>query len=166
MHKHVASEILFWALLTVAAALLGGLVLAMGGIVPVESVGAESATRRQANDVAPRATEVEPPATAAVPRRQQPATRTTRAAPATLPGKMTVVVTATRGESWFSARLGSESGALLAERVLALGESTRFEGRRIWLSVGAAGNVDVVVDGKPRELGPGTVTLVLTGAPG
>ena len=37
----------------------------------------------------------------------------------------------------------------------------RFESPRIWLTIGAAGNVDVTVDGKPRQLAPGTVSLVL-----
>ena len=66
-----------------------------------------------------------------------------------------------RGESWYSARVGSENGRVLDERVLALGETVRY-GERIWLSVGAAGNVDVTVDGKPKELAPGTVSVVLT----
>jgi hypothetical protein len=51
---------------------------------------------------------------------------------------------------------------VLDERVLAQGESATFHGRRIWLSVGASGNVDVTVDGEPTTLPPGTVSVVLT----
>ena len=69
---------------------------------------------------------------------------------------------ASRGDSWFSARLGSESGRVLDERVLPQGESVRLRGERIWLTVGAAGNVDLTVNGKPRDIAPGTVELVLT----
>ena len=36
--------------------------------------------------------------------------------------------------------------------MLAQGETVRLRGERIWLSVGAAGNVEVTVDGKPKEL--------------
>ena len=66
-----------------------------------------------------------------------------------------------RGDCWFSARVGSENGRVLDERLLAQGESARLEAERIWLSVGAAGNVEVTVDGKPSELAPGTVSVVL-----
>ena len=67
-----------------------------------------------------------------------------------------------RGECWFSARVGSESGRVLDERVLAQGETVRLQAKRIWLSVGASGNVEVTVDGKPKELAPGTVSVVLS----
>ena len=74
---------------------------------------------------------------------------------------MTVVVlSAVRGDSWFSARVGSESGRLLDERVLTQGESVRLQAKRIWLSIGAAGNIEVTVDGEPKELS-GTVSVVL-----
>ena len=72
-----------------------------------------------------------------------------------------VVLTAVRGDSWFSARVGSENGRVLDERVLVQGESVRLRATRVWLSIGAAGNVEVTVDGKPKELSPGTVSLVL-----
>ncbi len=71
------------------------------------------------------------------------------------------MLAAVRGDCWFSARVGSESGRVLDERVLAQGESVRLQARKIWLSVGAAANVEVTVDGTPTELSPGTVSVVL-----
>ena len=36
-----------------------------------------------------------------------------------------------------------------------------LQARKFWLSVGAAANVEVTVDGTPTELSPGTVSVVL-----
>jgi hypothetical protein len=73
----------------------------------------------------------------------------------------TVIVTAARGDCWISARLGSENGPLLEERLLAQGESITLRGARVWLSAGAAANVDITVDGQEREIQSGTVAVVL-----
>ena len=140
-----------------SAALLVFLALLVGGAIPVDSPSAPADTSAEAFEA--------PPAPATTERRTTER-QTTATAPAattaTAVGPTVVVLTAARGESWFSARLGSESGTVLDERVLALGESVRLEGRRIWLSIGAAGNVEITVDGKPRELAPGTVSMLLT----
>ena len=37
----------------------------------------------------------------------------------------------------------------------------RLHAVRIWLSIGAAANVDVTVNGKEHKLHPGTVSVVL-----
>jgi len=50
---------------------------------------------------------------------------------------------------------------VLDERVLSQGESTTITSRRVWLAVGAAGNLDVTVNGKPRQLPAGTLSVVL-----
>ena len=55
----------------------------------------------------------------------------------------TVVVRAVRGPCWIEARRGSSTGALLAQRTLAQGESATFEAPRIWLRLGAPWNVVV-----------------------
>jgi len=47
------------------------------------------------------------------------------------------------------------------ERVLRQGETVKLRGRRIWLQLGAAGNVDVTVDGKDRQIPSGTTNVVL-----
>jgi hypothetical protein len=85
-----------------------------------------------------------------------PATRTVRATPVT-----SVTVTATRGDCWISAHRGSATGPVLAERLLAEGEAVTLRGSRIWLQLGAAGNVDVRVNGRARPIPSGTANLVL-----
>jgi hypothetical protein len=72
-----------------------------------------------------------------------------------------VQIVATRGDCWLSAREGSPSGPPLVERVLHTGETVTLRGRKIWLELGAAGNVDVSVDGKARTIPTGTTNVVL-----
>jgi hypothetical protein len=60
-----------------------------------------------------------------------------------------------------SAHRGSATGPLLAEKTLVDGETVSLRARRIWLELGAAGNVDVSVDGQPHPVTPGTTELVL-----
>jgi hypothetical protein len=91
-----------------------------------------------------------------------PSSPPTTAAPAAARLPVTVTVTAARGDSWISARLGSETGRVLEERILSQGETTRMRGRRVWLLVGASANVDVSVDGEPRRLSPGTVETLFS----
>ena len=156
------SAALFWALAGLSAAMVVVLMLLLGGIVPVGSPAAPAETRSDsaAHPAPPRA------ATTAIETEAAPAASTTAPVTTTTrppdPEPALVVLTATRGECWFQARLGSETGRVLDERVLGVGESARFEGHRIWLVVGAAGNVELTVDGQPRALSPGTVSVVLT----
>ena len=155
------SAALFWALVGLSAAMVVLLILLLGGIVPVGSPAAPPATRSDsaARPAPPRAATTTAD-TEAAPAASTTAPATTTAPPT--PEPALVVLTATRGECWFQARLGSETGRVLDERVLGVGESARFEGRRIWLVVGAAGNVELTVDGQPRALSPGTVSVMLT----
>ncbi len=71
------------------------------------------------------------------------------------------VVSAARGDCWVQARAGSGTGRVLFEGVLARGRSVRLEATRVWLRLGAAANVDMVVDGRPRALPPGTVDVLV-----
>jgi hypothetical protein len=73
----------------------------------------------------------------------------------------TVIVTAARADCWISARHGSENGPVLEARLLAQGESVTLRGARVWMSIGASGNLDVTVNGEERELQSGTVAVVL-----
>ena len=50
---------------------------------------------------------------------------------------------------------------MLEERLLAQGESVTLRGAQVWLSIGAAANVDVSVNGEDREIQSGTVALIL-----
>lgn len=155
LSRQMLSAALFWALVGLSAAMVVVLLLLLGGIVPVGPPAATPATGSDsaARPAPPRAgttaieTEAAPAATTPAPPDPEPAL---------------VVLTATRGECWFQARLGSETGRVLDERVLGVGESARFEGHRIWLVVGAAGNVELTVDGQPKALSPGTVSVTLT----
>lgn len=169
--KLTLPNILFWCLAGLSAVMLVAMVLVVGGFVPLESASEPVGASTEAlPGPAPKLSTASTETATTTDRTTTPAESTTPAetetstttGPAEEPGPTLVVVTAARGASWFSARLGSENGRLLDERVLAQGESTRFVGKRIWLSIGAAGNVDVTVDGKPWALAAGTVSVVLT----
>lgn len=72
-----------------------------------------------------------------------------------------VSIYASRGDCWVAAHKGSASGPVLIERVLSEGETITLRGRQIWLQLGAAGNVDVTVDGKNRQIPSGTTSVEL-----
>jgi hypothetical protein len=163
MTKSRISQTLFWTLVAATAVLFGFFVAILAGAISIErpapppDTGAVVASRtRPAEEPAP--TTVEKPVRRTTPTPTPTATPTPTRPPTPL---ASVVVTAARGDSWILARLGSENGRLLDERVLAQGESATLRGARVWLSLGAAGNVDVTVNGAERELPTGTVTVVL-----
>lgn len=152
MAKPKPSDILFWVLACASLVLLFGLVLVLAGAVSDDSPESITATE----EIAPAEAR---PATVETKTTPEPATTATEAPRA--PPLTTVVITASRGDCWIEARLGSETGRLLYEQVLSRGDSVRLRGRRIWLSVGASGNVGVTVNGKPRALPSGTIEVVL-----
>jgi cytoskeletal protein RodZ len=167
MTKPRISQVLLWVLALMTLALFGFFVALVAGALPVgeppppPDTGALPALETQT---------AEEPGTTAVTkrvRRTTPAPATTATTTGT-PAKTTasaslatVVVTASRGDCWISARLGSETGRVLDERILAQGESVTLRGARVWLSIGAAANVDVTVNGQDREIQSGTVAVVL-----
>jgi Domain of unknown function (DUF4115) len=109
---------------------------------------------------APRATATRERAAPAPP--PPPAiTRTTPVAPPVKPSISTIVLTASRGDCWVLARDGSSTGPVLYQGLLQQGSSRRLKAKRLWLSLGAAANVDLVIDGKPEELPGGTVEVVV-----
>lgn len=162
---------LFWLVEAGAAALPVFFLLGLAGVVSLD------ATADRPRDTFPRATASAPPAArdqAAVPEPvARPAGRSARPArrpapgrsPAARPARLAAVtIRATRGDCWVLARARSENGRTLAERVLLEGESMTVRARSVWLSLGASANVDVTVNGTPRELPFGTVDVVLTPA--
>jgi hypothetical protein len=155
MGKPNPADVVFWLVAAVAAAAFGVFLLVLGGVVPVES---ESGSAAQTE---PQATTPPPAARPETLRRTAAGTSTGNAATRPARQLVTVVVTASRGDCWLSARVGSESGRVLDERVLLQGESVRLRATRVWLSLGAASNVDVLVDQEPREVPAGTVAVVL-----
>ena len=153
------SNIVFGCVAAACVALWVTFALAFVGVLPLIAEPQVAQTVETPPLAAPAATTAE--TVEMVKSRPSAAQKRTPEAPATA----VVVMRAVRGDSWFSARLGSEEGRLLDERILTQGESVRLAGRRIWLTVGAAGNVELTVNGKPRPLSPGTVSVVLTSTP-
>lgn len=74
-----------------------------------------------------------------------------------------VVLAATRGDSWVEARAGSSTGRLLYTGVLAQGQKRRVSAGRVWLRLGAASHLDVLVNGRPPREAPllGTLDIIL-----
>jgi hypothetical protein len=72
-----------------------------------------------------------------------------------------VQIVASRGDCWVSAHERSPSRPALVQRVLRTGETVTLRARKIWLELGAAGNVDVSVDGKERPIPSGTTNVVV-----
>ena len=78
-------------------------------------------------------------------------------------GDVTLVVTASRGESLLAVRVDSEDGESLFEGVLAQGRSIRRFSPRLWIRLGAAENVDLTLNGQPVErLQAGPLDLIAT----
>ena len=161
MTKPRISQVLLWILAVLTLALFGFFVALVAGAIPI----GEPDPPRDTGALSPLQTEpADQPAATAVTKRVQRTspTKTATTTPIkTTPALATVIVTAARGDCWISARLGSETGKVLDERILAQGESVTLRGARVWLSIGAAANVDVTVNGQNRELQSGTVAVVL-----
>jgi Domain of unknown function (DUF4115) len=76
----------------------------------------------------------------------------------------TLILSATRGDCWVEVRAGSATGQALYAGTLTTGRSLRFNRPRLWLRLGAASNVDIVVNGRPSSVPPGTVELTVPDA--
>jgi cytoskeleton protein RodZ len=63
-----------------------------------------------------------------------------------------LVLRAADGDCWLEVRAGSVSGNLLYQGTLEHGQTLRFARKRLWLVVGAGGNLDATVNGKRIEL--------------
>jgi hypothetical protein len=72
-----------------------------------------------------------------------------------------VAITAVRGNCWISARRGTSTGPVLVEKTLLQGDIVTVHARRVWLELGAAGNVDVTLNGRARPIRSGTTEIVL-----
>jgi uncharacterized protein DUF4115 len=146
------SQVLVLILAALMLALFGFFVALLGGAISVADPPAPPGSEALASSATEPAEEPPQTATKRVLRAPTPTIRSQIA---------TVIVTAARGDCWISARLGSENGPVLEERLLAQGESVTLRGARVWMSIGASGNVDVTVNGEERELQSGTVAVVL-----
>jgi hypothetical protein len=90
--------------------------------------------------------------------RRRPATTRPR------PTDPTLILSATRGDCWVEVRAGSAAGEALYAGTLTTGRTLRFKRPRLWLRLGAASNVDIVVNGRPSSVPPGTVELTVPDA--
>ena len=81
------------------------------------------------------------------------------------PPSPTLVITARRGDCWVEARAGSARGRLLYAGLLVTGRSLRFVRRKVWLRLGAASNVDLLLNGRESKIPAGTVELTLPAGP-
>jgi hypothetical protein len=153
MQRHL-TNIVFGLLVaaTVGIVLLGALV-ASGHLISDDS-GQAPARRTTTSAAKPPP----PPPPAPQPTETQPAQP---AQPVVQQGQVSVQIVASRGDCWVAAHKGSADGAALVERLLRQGEKVTLRGRRIWLELGAAGNVDVLVNGRDRPIPSGTTNVVL-----
>jgi cytoskeleton protein RodZ len=151
------ADVAFALLAALAAVMAVVLVLVLSGVVTLDDP--QPAAQQ---DGVPAPAPVSAPATQPRPAdtRKPPEDTVPHAGPAVEPPQdLRVVVTATRGDCWVSARI--PDGRVLIARVLARGETVTLRGRQVELSLGAASNVDVRVNGRPREVPAGTVTVLL-----
>jgi hypothetical protein len=113
-----------------------------------------------------RSRQAAPEPTISVPAKTAPAratasVATTTSAPTVANG---LKLTATRGDCWVEIRAGSASGRQLYAGILAASRSISFPGRRFWISLGAASNIDARFDGRPvRGLPKGVATVTIDG---
>jgi uncharacterized protein DUF4115 len=121
--------------------------------------GDDAVTQAAASPPAPARVAPPPPPPPPAPPPVEKAALPNRAVPARK--VVLVTITASRGDCWMSAHRGSATGPLLAEKTLLDGETVSLRAHRIWLELGAAGNVDVAVDGRPHPVSSGTTELVL-----
>jgi Domain of unknown function (DUF4115) len=80
------------------------------------------------------------------------------------PAGPTLILSATRGDCWVEVRAGSAIGQALYAGTLTTGRSLRFNRPKLWLRLGAASNVDILVNGRPSLVPSGTVELTLPDA--
>jgi hypothetical protein len=73
--------------------------------------------------------------------------------------RVTLVLRASRGDSWISVR--SPSGRLLEERTLAFGGQLRLNGTALWVRLSAAANVDLATNGSRLHPLPSRAAVVV-----
>ena len=87
----------------------------------------------------------------------------TRGAVARRESSVDVVIRAAGGDSWLEVYRGSQDVAPAYYGILARGETRRFRARRLFITAGAAHNLEVSVDGAPAgEVPDGVAQMVAT----
>jgi hypothetical protein len=155
-----------WEWLAFAVCLVGVAVLVEVLDVPHD----RAATTAAAGATAPAATTraaTTTPATATSSSRKAPAPRTNPAQqrrPAVdVAAAPKLVLAAARGSCWLEVRVGSKTGPALYSGVVQQGQTLRFAKQRLWIRLGAAGNLDATLNGKRLASFPnGTVEVLVT----
>lgn len=80
------------------------------------------------------------------------------------PAPTRLLLTATGGESWLTARAGSAAGKVLYTGVLPQGRSVSVQAKQLWLRFGGAANLTAQLNGKRLELLPGTYSALISPA--
>jgi Domain of unknown function (DUF4115) len=79
-------------------------------------------------------------------------------------GAVTLRLAAARGDCWIVIRSASSKGAVRYVGTLEHGAALQARGARLWVSLGAAGNLDATLNGKRLHRFPtGTIDLIVTG---
>jgi len=74
-----------------------------------------------------------------------------------------LVIRAARGDSWVEIRAGTAAGRVLYSGILRQGETTRADGKVLWLRFGSVGNLDLELNGKlVHTAHSGTVDATVT----
>lgn len=148
--------------------LVGALVFALIGLNVLAWSGAlideEAATPQETTPVSPVPALGDPvtePGVEPIARKQPPKPVSKRKAKRT---GATLILAATRGDCWVEVRAGSPTGKSLYSGTLPTGRTLRFNRPRLWLRLGAASNVDIMVNGRPSAVPSGTVELTLPDA--
>ncbi len=147
--------IIFWAIVVLDAIALVVLALVLGGALGDGQPAGTSAAQGPAATRTPDSV-AQPPTASPQPVAQQPPVTTSRA------HQVKVVVKAARGDCWVSARAGGPNGRVLYAGVLPSGSTTSVVARKVWLELGAAGNVDLMVNGRPRPVTTGTSAFAVS----
>jgi hypothetical protein len=153
-------QLAYSLLATLVLALVGLNVLVWSGRLVEEDAPAPGNETTVAAEPPPAPTSAGPPD--AQPR-QRTVVRKLRTKPQR-PSGTTVLLTASRGDCWVEVRDGSPSGKALYIGTLATGNSLRFNRPKLWLRLGAASHVDLVVNGRPSTVPPGTVEFAVPDA--
>lgn len=96
---------------------------------------------------------------------RHPVRRRVRPATPAKPKPLQLLLSATRGDTWLSVRLGSATGPVLYEGLLTAGKTLRFHRQGLWIRIGAPWNLDVSVNGrKLRGLPPDTGNVLVAGS--
>jgi hypothetical protein len=152
MQRHLTNIVFGMLVAATAGLVLLGALVWTGHFVGKESVTGKA--RRTTSSAVEPAPQPPPPAA-------PQASQTQPAQTVVQQSQVSVQIVASRGDCWVAAHRGSADGPPLVERVLRQGERMTLRGRRLWLEFGAAGNVDVLVNGRDRPIPSGTTNVVL-----